>query len=54
MHESESRFAQELPQALGTAFSGLGADIQWPIYGEGSVYPPPDTPPSVGDDSDSE
>ena len=54
MYESQSRFAQELTQALGTAFRGLGADIQWPIYGEGYVYPPPDTPPPEGDDDDSE
>ena len=54
MYESQSRFAQELTKALGTAFRGLGADIQWPIYGEGSVYPPPDTPAPEGDDDDSE
>ena len=54
MYESQSRFVQELTQALETAFRGLGADIQWPTYGEGSVYPPSDTPPSEGDDNDSE
>ena len=32
MYESQSRFAQELTLALGTAFKGLGADIQWPIF----------------------
>ena len=53
MYESQSRFAQELTQALGTAFRGLGANIQWPVYGEDSAYPPPDTPPSEGDDDDS-
>ena len=54
MYESQSRFVHYLTLALGTAFRGLGADIQWPIYGEGSVYPPPDTPPSEGDDDESE
>ena len=50
MHESQGRFAHELTLALGTAFRGLGVDIQWPTFGEGSVYPPPDTPPPEGDD----
>lgn len=54
MHESQSRFAHELTLALGTAFRGLGANIQWPTYGEGSVYPPPDTPPPEGDDDAAE
>ena len=52
MYESQSRFAQELTLAFGTAFRGLGADIQWPVFGEDSAYPPPDTPPSEGDDDD--
>ncbi|XP_074323351.1 uncharacterized protein LOC141660279 [Apium graveolens] len=45
-YESHSRFVQELTQAPGTAFSGLGANIQWPVYGEDSAYLPPETPPS--------
>ncbi|KAL8124090.1 hypothetical protein AgCh_011914 [Apium graveolens] len=53
MYESQSRFPQELTHVLGTAFRGLGADIQWPIFGEDSTYPPPDTSPSEGDDDDS-
>ncbi|KAL8121361.1 hypothetical protein AgCh_018193 [Apium graveolens] len=52
MYESQSRFAHELILALGTAFKGLGADIQWPIFGEDFAYPPLDTPPSEGDDDD--
>ena len=52
MYESHSRFAQELTLALGTAFRGLGADIQWPVFCEDSAYPPPDTLPSEGDDDD--
>ena len=52
MYESQSRFAQELTLALGTAFRGLGADIQWPVFRKDSAYPPPDTPPSEGDDDD--
>jgi len=52
MYETQSRFAQELTLALGTAFRGLGADIQWPVFGEDSAYPPPDTPPTEGDDDD--
>ena len=50
MHESQGRFVHELTLALGTAFRGLGVGIQWPTFGEGSVYPPPDTPPPEGDD----
>ena len=52
MYETQSRFAQELTLALGTAFRGLGADIQWSFFGEDSAYPPPDTPPTEGDDDD--
>ncbi|KAL8099711.1 hypothetical protein AgCh_032099 [Apium graveolens] len=52
MYETQSRFAQELTLALGTAFRGLGANIQWPVFGEDSAYPPPDTPPTEGDDDD--
>ena len=52
MYETQSRFAQELTLALGTVFRGLGADIQWPVFGEDSAYPPPDTPPTEGDDDD--
>ncbi|KAL8120874.1 hypothetical protein AgCh_017884 [Apium graveolens] len=57
MHDIHSRFAHDLTQALGTAFRATGVDIQWPVFGEDSVYPPPDTPdtlPLEGDDPGSE
>ncbi|KAL8125965.1 hypothetical protein AgCh_013312 [Apium graveolens] len=47
----------DLTKALGTAFRATGVDIQWPIFGEKSMYPPPDTPdtpPVEGEDSDSQ
>ena len=57
MHDIHSRFAQDLTQALETAFRATRVDIQWPVFGEDSVYPPsdtPDTPPLESDDPDSE
>ncbi|KAL8126647.1 hypothetical protein AgCh_013778 [Apium graveolens] len=56
MHDIQSRFARDLIQALGTAFRATRVDIQWPVFGEDSVYPPldtPETPPVEGEDSDS-
>ena len=47
----QSRFAADLTGALSAAFGALGADVPWPTYGAGSVYPPPDTPPAEGDDA---
>ncbi|KAL8092098.1 hypothetical protein AgCh_034402 [Apium graveolens] len=44
MHDIHSRFTRDLTQALGTAFRATSVDIQWPVFGEDSVYPPPDTP----------
>ena len=57
LHDIHSRFAHDLTQALGTVFRATGVDIQWPVFGEDSVYPPPDTPdtpPVGGEDPDSE
>ncbi|KAL8100943.1 hypothetical protein AgCh_032989 [Apium graveolens] len=50
MYDVHNRFTQDLTQALGIAFRATWVDIQWPIFGEDSVYPPPDTPPAEGDD----
>ncbi|KAK1375282.1 hypothetical protein POM88_031475 [Heracleum sosnowskyi] len=52
MHDIQSRFAQDLTQALGTAFRATGVDIAWPVFGMDSVYPPPDTPPEEGGPAD--
>ena len=53
MHDIHQRFAHDLTQALGTAFQFTGVDVQWPVFGEGHHYPPPDTPPAEeGSDSD--
>ncbi|KAL8088477.1 hypothetical protein AgCh_038304 [Apium graveolens] len=57
MHDIHSRFAQDLTHALGTAFRSTEVEIQWPEFGEGSVYPhpdTPDTPPLEGEDSNSQ
>ncbi|KAL8097852.1 hypothetical protein AgCh_030821 [Apium graveolens] len=50
MHDINSRFARDLTQALGTAFRATFVNIQWPVFGEDSMYPPPNTPntPPVG------
>ena len=49
--ERQSRFAVDLTGTLSSAFGALGADVPWPTYGAGSVYPPPDSPPAEGDDA---
>ena len=49
--ERQSRFAADLTGALSSAFGALGADVPWPTYGAGSVYPPPDTPSAEGGDA---
>ena len=57
MHDIHSHFVRDLTQALGTAFRATGVDIQWPVFGEDSMYLPPDTPdtpPVEGEDSDSQ
>ncbi|XP_074368588.1 uncharacterized protein LOC141708728 [Apium graveolens] len=38
--------------ALGTAFRATGVEVDWPIFGVDSVYPPHDTPPEEGDTAD--
>ena len=48
----QSRFSADLTGALSAAFGALGADVPWPTYGAGSVYPPPDSPPAEGGDAD--
>ena len=45
MHDIHSRFAADLTGALSAAFGATGVNVQWPVFGAGSVYPPPDTPP---------
>ncbi|XP_074351975.1 uncharacterized protein LOC141691132 [Apium graveolens] len=52
MHDLHSRFAADLTRALGTAFRATGVEVDWLVFGADSVYPPPDTPPEVGDFSD--
>ncbi|KAK1378176.1 hypothetical protein POM88_024920 [Heracleum sosnowskyi] len=52
MHDIHRRFAQDLTQALGTAFRATGVDVAWPDFGADSVYPPPDTPPEEGGPAD--
>ena len=49
MHDIHSRFAADLTGALSAAFGAMVADVPWPEFGAGSVYPPPDTPPTEGD-----
>ena len=52
MHDIHSRFIADLTGALAAAFGATGVDVQWPVFGAGSVYPPPDTPPTEGDPTD--
>ena len=52
MHDMHSRFAQDLTQALGTAFRATGVDIEWPVFGAGMAYPPADSSPDEGEASD--
>uniref|UniRef100_A0A164YA28 Putative plant transposon protein domain-containing protein n=1 Tax=Daucus carota subsp. sativus TaxID=79200 RepID=A0A164YA28_DAUCS len=55
MHDIHQRFAFDLTQALGSAFQAQGVTVQWPVFGAGMQYPPPDSPPAEeGEDSDSE
>ena len=52
MHNIHRQFAQDLTQALSTAFRVTGVDIEWPVFGAGMPYPPPDSPPDEGEASD--
>ena len=52
MHDIHSRFAADLTGALSAAFGATGVNVQWHVFGAGSVYPPPDTPPAEGDPAD--
>ena len=55
MHDIHHRFAVDLTAALGSAFQAQGVTVQWPVFGAGMQYPPPDSPPAEeGEDSDSE
>ena len=52
MHDMHSRFARDLTQALGTAFRATGVDVEWPVFGADMVYPPADSSPDEGEESD--
>ena len=52
MHDMHSRFARELTQALGTAFRATGVDVEWPVFGADMIYPPADSSPDEGEESD--
>ena len=51
MHHMHRRFAQDLTQALGTAFRATGVDIEWLVFGADMVYPPPYSSPDEGEES---
>ncbi|XP_063937065.1 uncharacterized protein LOC135147718 [Daucus carota subsp. sativus] len=48
MHDIHHRFAEDLTQALGSAFRAIGVEVDWPVFGDGMVYSPPDPPPEEG------
>ena len=52
MHDIHCRFAKDLTQALGSAFRAIGVEVDWPVFGDGMVYSPPDPPPEEGDPPD--
>ena len=52
MHDIHRRFAKDLTQALGSAFRAIGVEVDWPVFGDGMVYSPPDPPPEEGDPPD--
>lgn len=52
MFDMHSRFANDLSEALGSAFRASGVEVDWPVFGAGAVYPPLDTPPVEGDHVD--
>ena len=52
MHDMHSRFARDLTQALGTAFRATGVDVEWPMFGADMNYPPADSSPDEGEESD--
>ena len=54
MHNIHRQFAQDLTQALDTAFRATGVDIEWPVFGAGMPYPPPDSPPDSPPDEGEE
>ena len=35
----------DLTQALGSAFRATGVEVDWPVFGAGMIYSPPDPPP---------
>ncbi|XP_063947575.1 uncharacterized protein LOC135152049 [Daucus carota subsp. sativus] len=45
MHDIHRRFAKDLTQTLGSAFRAIGVEVDWPVFGDGMVYSPPDPPP---------
>ncbi|XP_063938416.1 uncharacterized protein LOC135148083 [Daucus carota subsp. sativus] len=52
MHDVHRCFAKDLTQALGSAFRAIGVEVDWPVFGDGMVYSPPDPPPEEGDPPD--
>ncbi|XP_063946016.1 uncharacterized protein LOC135151483 [Daucus carota subsp. sativus] len=52
MHDIHHRFAEDLTQALGSAFRATGVEVDWPVFGDGMVSRPPDPPPEEGDPPD--
>ncbi|XP_063936100.1 uncharacterized protein LOC135147178 [Daucus carota subsp. sativus] len=52
MHDIHRRFVEDLTQALGSSFRFIGVEVDWPVFGEGMVYSPPDPPPEEGDPPD--
>ena len=52
MHDMHSRFSRDLTQALGTAFRATGVDVEWLVFGADMVFPPADSSPDEGEESD--
>ena len=42
MHDIHRLFTEDLTQALGSAFRATGVEVDWPVFGAGMVYRPPD------------
>lgn len=52
MHDVRLCFAQDLTQALSSAFRASSVEVEWPVFGAGMVYPPPDSPSNEDEESD--
>ena len=48
MHDIHRCFGKDFTKALGSAFRAIGVEVDWPVFGDGMVYSPPDPPPEEG------